>query len=156
MKAKHHRYLFRVIMLLLTAALIAFAFIHSSMPADISEGESEGVLMFLQNIFKAIGISAELTDHIVRKAAHFIEYTAIGIMLMNTAYSFNRSRPHVYYPHMFFAGLFVAVVDEAIQLNVAGRSGQITDVLLDFSGIIAGTLVMLIILTIHKKIHKIK
>ena len=30
------------------------------------------------------------------------------------------------------------MTDEAIQLNVEGRSGQITDVLLDFSGFLTG------------------
>lgn len=150
-----HRYTFRIIMMLITAGLIAFAFIHSSMPADVSAEESEDVLSFLLNIFNSLGINAELTDHIIRKAAHFTEYTAIGLMMMNTAYAFNKRRPYKYYPHILFAGLFTAVIDEAIQLNVVGRSGQITDVLLDFTGILAGSVVMLIILTIHKKIHHI-
>ena len=53
--------------MILTAAAIAFAFIHSAMPADVSSEESAGVLDFLYNFLRAVGISAELTDHIVRK-----------------------------------------------------------------------------------------
>lgn len=154
MKRERKNYLFRLIMILLTAGLIAFAFIHSSMNADESGAESAVTMGFLQNILDALDIRIELTDHIVRKLAHFTEYTAIGIMLMNTAYAFNKSRPYIYYPHILFAGLFTAVIDEAIQLNVPGRAGMITDVLLDFSGVVTGTVVMLIILTIYKAVRR--
>lgn len=154
MKRERKNYLFRLIMILLTAGLIAFAFIHSSMNADESGAESAVTMGFLQNILDALGIKIELTDHIVRKLAHFIEYSAIGIMLMNTAYAFNKSRPYIYYPHILFAGLFTAVIDEAIQLNVPGRAGMITDTILDFSGVVTGTVVMLIILTIYKAVRR--
>lgn len=147
---------FRVIVFILTAGMIAFAFIHSSMPADLSSEESEGVMVILQNILDFFGFSTELTDHIVRKAAHFAEYTAIGMLLVCCAYSFSRTKPYRYYSQIFFAGLATAVIDETIQLNVAGRSGQITDVLLDFSGVITGAVFMLLFYMIYRKIRKIK
>lgn len=147
---------FRVIIFILTAGMIAFAFIHSSMPADLSSEESESVMGVLQYILNFLGFSAELTDHIVRKAAHFAEYTAIGMLLVSCAYSFSRTKPYRYYSQILFAGLATAVIDETIQLNVAGRSGQITDVLLDFSGVITGAVFMLLIYMIYRKIRKIK
>lgn len=156
MAKSNHRYVFKIVMTTITAGLIAFAFIHSSMPADVSAEESENVLQFLTDFFKLFGIQTELTDYIVRKSAHFTEFSAIGLMLMNTAYAFNKSRPYRFYPHILFVGLLTAVIDETIQLNVVGRSGQVTDVLLDFSGIVFGSLLMLIIITIHKKIHHIR
>lgn len=147
---------FRVIVFILTAGMIAFAFIHSSMPADLSSEESEGVMVILQNILDFFGFSTELTDHIVRKAAHFAEYTAIGMLLVSCAYSFSRTKPYRYYSQILLAGLATAVIDETIQLNVAGRSGQITDVLLDFSGVITGAVFMLLFYMIYRKIKKIK
>lgn len=147
---------FRVIIFILTAGMIAFAFIHSSMPADLSSEESESVMGVLQYILDFLGFSAELTDHIVRKAAHFAEYTAIGMLLVSCAYSFSRTKPYRYYSQILFAGLATAVIDETIQLNVAGRSGQITDVLLDFSGVITGAVFMVLIYMIYRKIRKIK
>lgn len=147
---------FRVIVFILTVGMIAFAFIHSSMPADLSSEESEGVMVILQNILDFFGFSTELTDHIVRKAAHFAEYTAIGMLLVSCAYSFSRTKPYRYYSQILFAGLATAVIDETIQLNVAGRSGQITDVLLDFSGVITGAVFMLLFYMIYRKIKKIK
>ena len=147
---------FRVIVFILTAGMIAFAFIHSSMPADLSGEESKGVMVILQNILDFFGFSTELTDHIVLKAAHFAEYTAIGMLLVSCAYSFSRTKPYRYYSQILFAGLATAVIDETIQLNVAGRSGQITDVLLDFSGVITGAVFMLLFYMIYRKIKKIK
>lgn len=154
MKIEKGNYLCRIIMILITAGLIAFAFIHSSMTADESGAESAATMGFLQSIINFLGIKFELTDHIVRKIAHFTEYTAIGIMLMNTAYSFNKSRPYLFCPHILFAGLFTAVIDETIQLNVPGRAGLITDVLLDFLGILTGIIVMFVILIIYKAIRQ--
>lgn len=146
---------FRVIIFILTAAMIAFAFIHSAMPAEASAEESENVMGFLQSFFRLFGFNAELTDHIVRKSAHFAEYSVIGMLLTSCAYSFCRTRPHKYYAQILFAGLATAVCDEAIQLNTPGRSGQISDVLLDFSGVIIGAVLMLIIYFLYRKIRKI-
>ena len=147
---------FRIIVFMLTAGMVTFAFVHSSMPADLSGEESESVMDFLQYIFNFFGFNAELTDHIVRKAAHFTEYTAIGMLLVCCAYSFSRTKPYRYYSQILFAGLATAVCDETIQLNVPGRSGQITDVLLDFSGVITGAVIMLIFYSVYRKIRKIK
>lgn len=147
---------FRIIVFMLTAGMVTFAFVHSSMPADLSGEESESVMDFLQYIFNFFGFNAELTDHIVRKAAHFTEYTAIGMLLVSCAYSFSRTKPYRYYSQILFAGLATAVCDETIQLNVPGRSGQITDVLLDFSGVITGAVIMLIFYSVYRKIRKIK
>ncbi|MED9968716.1 MAG: VanZ family protein [Ruminococcus sp.] len=147
---------FTVIVFTLTIAVIAFAFIHSSMPAEASKEESEGVLDFLVNFLKGIGISAELTDHIVRKAAHFAEYTAMGILFTSCAYCFDRKKPYRYTPQIMLAGLSTAVIDETIQLNVEGRAGMITDVLLDFSGIVTGFAAALAFYIIYYKIKSRK
>lgn len=147
-------FIFRIVMILITSSLIAFAFIHSSMPSDVSGAESKATMGLFQNILNCLGINIELTDHIVRKLAHFTEYSAIGIMLMNTAYSFDKAKPYKFFPHILFAGLFTSVIDETIQLNVPGRAGMITNVLLDFSGVIIGIIMMFAILTIYKAIHK--
>lgn len=144
--------LFRITVFTITAFFIAFAFIHSSMPADLSGNESEIVKEFLQYILNLFGFGFQLTDYIVRKTAHFTEYTAIGFMLMTCAYSLNRTNPCKYYIYVLFTGLAAAVCDETIQLNVVGRSGQLTDVLLDFSGIVTGSLILLAVFKIFRKI----
>ena len=146
---------FRIIVFVLTFSVIAFAFIHSSMPSEVSGDESESVMNVLQSILNFFGFKGELTDHLVRKLAHFTEYTAMGMLFVSCAYSFDRIRPYKYYSQILLSGLATAVCDETIQLNVPGRAGMVTDVLLDFSGVITGALFMLIVFRIYRRIRKI-
>lgn len=145
----------KLIFVSITLCIISFAFIHSLMPADISSDESEGVMLFLQNILNFLGINVELNDYIVRKLAHFTEYTAIGVSLSLCAFSFNKKKPYKYTLSILFVALFTAVIDETIQLSTEGRSGQVTDVLLDFSGSVTGIAFTLVIIKIIQYI-KIK
>lgn len=145
----------KLIFIFITLCIISFAFIHSLMSADISSDESEGVMLFLQGIFNFLGINVELNDYVVRKLAHFTEYTAIGISLSLCAFSFNKKKPYKYILNILFVALFTAVIDETIQLGTEGRSGQITDVLLDFSGSITGIFFTMFVIKIIQYI-KIK
>lgn len=52
-----------------------------------------------------------------------------------------------------FSGLLVALTDETIQLFVPGRSGQVTDVWLDFLGILAGSVMYLILSAAAAYLH---
>ena len=47
--------------------------------------------------------------------------------------------------------LLVAAVDETIQLFVSGRSGQVSDVVLDFVGALCGIALLLIIMKVFGK-----
>ena len=144
---------FRVIVFALTAGMIAFAFIHSAMPASESSKESNSVLAFLSALLSGLGIHRELTGLFVRKLAHFSEFTVIGGLLTSCAYSFDRFKPYRYIFAVLFTGLFTAVIDEFIQLFSDGRSGEIVDVLLDFSGVVTGTLIMLLFYKIYINIR---
>lgn len=126
------------------------------MPASVSAEESAGVLEIIYNFLRTIGISAEITDHIVRKLAHFSEYTAIGMLLTSCAYSFDRFKPYRYLAYVFFAGLGTAFVDETIQLFSEGRAGMITDMWIDFSGVVLGTAIMLLFYFVYQRIRRKK
>ncbi|NSA02540.1 VanZ family protein [Clostridium beijerinckii] len=59
-------------------------FIMSNQPAQISDSQSEGVI----NILSAIGINmngifGQLTNFIVRKCAHFLEYMVLSLLAFN-------------------------------------------------------------------------
>ena len=142
---------FRIIMFVLTALVIAFAFIHSSMPSVQSAQESESVLDFVTVILKLFGIEPNLSDHIIRKLAHFTEYTVLGAMLC----SCDRIKPIKFVPYTVSIGLFTCFIDETIQLGVEGRSGQVSDMWIDFFGVLLGTAVMLVAFWIYRKIRKI-
>lgn len=141
----------KVLLIILTAVAVLSAFIHSSMPGNVSEDESGSVLLLLQRIIDFLGINVEITEYAVRKTAHFCEYTVIGAMMMSCAFSFNNLKPYKYSINLMFCGLLTAVCDETIQLGVDGRAGMVTDVLLDFSGVIFGMLIMLAVFLIYGK-----
>lgn len=134
-KSLKHQFIITLIFAILNILLIAFIFIHSLTPADISQEESGAVTDWLSYIFP-FGLS----ENLVRKLAHFIEFSALGIITSLTVYSYcQKVIGGVYFK--LFVCLATAVCDEAIQLNVRGRSGQVTDILLDFSGCLFGLLI---------------
>ena len=53
-------------------------------------------------------------------------------------------------------GLMIAAITEIIQLNVPGRSGEFTDVLIDFSGYLVGALIVGLILFLILRRQKCK
>ena len=65
---------------------ILFIYSNSMRPAVQSSAESGRVLRLLQKLAADTGIAVPwLTEHIVRKCAHFIEYTGLGILLRQSA-----------------------------------------------------------------------
>ena len=136
---------------LFTAALISciwFIFSNSLQIAEVSEGSSGRVLGLMQGVLRRLGLPGaadRLTMHIVRKLAHFSEYMLEGFLLMLCLRVYTRHFfKHVSWP--ILGGLLTALTDETIQLFVPGRSGQVTDVWIDFSGVLTGLVVGLILL----------
>ncbi len=111
-------------------------------PADTSSEKSGAVLLMLNNLL--FGGKAILTEHIVRKLAHFAEYTIAGMLGM--LFFRNLGFPVL----SLFSGLLVALTDE---IFVPGRSGQVTDVWLDFAGVLAGSAVYLILSVAAAYLH---
>lgn len=81
---------------------------------------------------------AERIDYPVRKCAHAMEYTILGILIVGAVCDDEKNswkRIMV----CFALGALYACSDEFHQLFVPGRSGQISDVLLDSCGVLLGT-----------------
>ena len=123
-----------------------FIFSNSLQNAVESSGRSMAVLDIIDKI---IG-SGVITEHMVRKAAHFGEFALLGVIGIGTwrMYGFG-----VIYAA--FTGLLTAVTDETLQLFSAGRSSQLSDVWIDFSGCLVGILLMLILIKAVKKHYDI-
>lgn len=136
-----------VILIIVTIIYMFFIWIHSAMPADVSAQESLTVLDCFDVIFKSLGFSIELTDHIVRKTAHFCEFALLGLLVLWTANKIN-NKIAVNLLSCGFICLATAIVDETIQLFSPGRAGMIVDVVLDFSGICFGFLFFVIVYNI--------
>ena len=113
----------RILFTVLTVLWMLVIWGHSMMPASLSKQESGGLLALL------IGYFPWLTDHIIRKAAHFTEYAILGVLLFGAVKGSKRSSA---FPPL--VGILTAMADETIQIYSEGRSGQVTDVWLDFAG----------------------
>lgn len=149
-KSLKHQFKITLFFAILNLLLIAFIFMHSLTPANISQEESGTVTDWLSYVFPF-----ELSENLVRKLAHFIEFSALGIITTLTVYSYcQKVIGGVYFK--LFVCLATAVCDEAIQLNIDGRSGQVSDIFLDFSGCLFGLILTSIIIGIVLYLKKRK
>lgn len=132
---------------ILTVLCMAAIFYFSSQPAVQSSGQSSAVTLLLQRLLHTEAI----TNHMVRKTAHFIEFAGLGFLTTYSAYvSFNKM-----YLGVVIASLYAAT-DEIHQIFVDGRSCQLTDWMLDTVGIITGALIFSAIFCIIQRINKHK
>lgn len=83
----------------------------------------------------------EILSTIVRKGAHFTEYAVLCVLLLYWLSSFSISYRRRCAIAVAISALYAAT-DEFHQLFVPGRSGQITDVMIDTSGALVGMLVV--------------
>ena len=89
-------------------------------------------------------------DFLVRKSAHFLEYTMLGLILMLTARTFLTSHQKT---AALLTGAVYAALDEFHQYFVPGRACQVRDVLIDYSGIVTGILTALLLMRIIRAIR---
>ena len=131
----------RVIFTFALISCITFIFTNSMQVAAVSEER-------MQQILRVLGLNGaahHLTMHIVRKLAHFCEYMLEGFLLMLCLRVYTRHLlRHVSWP--ILGGVLTALTDETVQLFVPGRRGQVTDIWIDFSGVMTGLMVGLILL----------
>lgn len=140
----------KMLYLFLSLAVVVFIFGNSMMDAVDSNSESRFLTAFVQYVLNLLGFHVPIAElhHAIRKIAHFTEFAMESFFVAKTLEAF-RVRRQTWLAYALLMGLLTAVIDENIQLYSIGRSGQVTDVLLDFSGTIAGIVVAM--LTSHKR-----
>lgn len=125
---------------ILPIIFILIIFWFSSKPADVSDSQSFFLVYYLDDFLRLFNIECDLhfLNHIVRKCAHFSEYTLLGILVTHA----NHKAPiHAKFPLVF---LLIPILDELTQYFTPGRSCQISDMLLDSSGIIFGIILYIL------------
>lgn len=128
---------------------VLFIWGNSMLPAHISAAISGFVRDVLSKLLGSIGGGGAddiMGEGILRKIAHFIEFTCLGCLL---GWLFSMLRKHWLVP--FLCGALVACVDELIQCFVPGRGPRITDVLLDSVGVACGIALLLAGYTIYQR-----
>lgn len=136
----------KIIYLLLSILIIGFIFGNSMMDAANSNSESRFLTFLVQNILNWLDFHVPIAElhHVIRKCAHFTEFALESFFVAKTLSVF-RVRQQTLFPYVLLIGLLTAVIDENIQLYSIGRSGQVSDILLDFSGTITGIILALLI-----------
>lgn len=124
-------------------------FYFSSRTADESAMQSSILLKWMIEHFG----DGVLTDFVVRKMAHFLEFTGLCV-LFNSALVFTKGKRQV--PLAILCTSLYAITDEVHQIFVDGRSCEVRDWAIDTCGAIAGAIGFLVIYIIIDKILKKK
>ena len=149
----------RIFSILGVVFLSCFIFYMSSKTAnasnEISTSFLDGVLELLFKNYKSLPDEEKIIiiqnyHFFIRKLAHFSEFALLGIFSYFFLSTFDRIKN-------FLAGVIAwcyvtlfAVSDEIHQLFVEGRSGKVTDVIIDsFGGAVGILFIILIVYKIH-------
>lgn len=131
----------------LSVICMAVIFYFSSRTADESSAQSSNVVGWLTSLFG----DNIFTTFIVRKGAHFLEYTGL-CLLLNWAWIFTRGKASPFLS-VGLSSLY-AVTDELHQLFVEGRSCELRDWAIDTVGAILGAVAFYVTLLIVRLILK--
>lgn len=131
---------------LLLVLWMIFIFYMSSCNGNVSSGQSGTIAYVLHNIL-GINYSDKLI-FIIRKCAHVSEFFILGILVINLVSKYNVK--HIYLISFIICVLYSSS-DEFHQLFVPGRSGQVTDVLIDLIGVVLGLLFVFLIRCFRKE-----
>lgn len=136
--------LFRVVFTAALIACIMFIFRNSLENGAQSSARSQAVMQLVNSALAKVHLGP-VSEHLIRKLAHFSEFALEGFLLMLCMRVYSR-RPlrHITVPML--AGVLTALTDETIQLFSEGRSSQVTDVWLDSAGVLAGILAALLLM----------
>ncbi len=128
-------------------------FMLSHQPSEESAQLSSQVVEVIEEIVSHIefDISRFEIHKLVRKSAHFLSFFILGILLFIPLYVEDRRLIQAGLKALGI-GCWYAVLDETHQLFVVGRSFQVTDILIDSSGILIA--VLLSILVCYTKVSR--
>lgn len=161
---KRNIIILRIILIILLIITFFYIFNFSSQDSKESGNLSRTITV---NVTKNIKKIQELDNHkknevldviekVIRKLAHFSEYTFLGILLMSLMSTYNLKQKNKFLISIGI-GFLYACSDEFHQLFVPGRTAKFTDVLIDTSGVCMGCLILFLIILIFKKVkYKIK
>lgn len=121
----------------LTACCLAFIWGNSLMPGSVSGAISDFFKRILQFLFEQGESESSGLGFLVRKMAHFTEFTMLGLCLCWLFGMLGKGR---LLP--FLCGAAAACVDETIQLFVPDRGPSVRDVCIDSSGVLLGVILL--------------
>ena len=166
MKVSKKYLIWTIIICVLAIAINAYIIMHSCLDAAKSTEASQGVVEVSEEVVNTVSpgtVTSENYDSFatfIRKLfGHFGLFVISGLLSSLAVYfAFNPQKWSKYYWLIIISlgfGLSMGILTELIQLNVPGRSGQFTDVLIDFGGYLLGfSIIVLILFLIIRKQNK--
>lgn len=131
-----------IISWLCVAVCMAAIFLFSAQNAEESQ-ELSNRFAFLLRFPEMVAV--------IRKLAHYLEFTALGASLSFALFfTFNKRKPL----HTFAAGFLYAASDEFHQLFVDGRAGRVFDVFIDSLGVFSGILFFYAVMFLFTKLRR--
>ena len=116
--------------------LLVFIWGNSLMPGEISQAISNWVQKLLMHTTPDANGNPQ-GNGILRKIAHFTEFTALGMTL---AWLFGMLRKKKVWP--LLCGVAAACIDETIQVFVPERAPGLRDVFIDSCGVLTGIVLL--------------
>ena len=144
----------RILTGILTIGIMGLIFSFSMQNGEESSGLSDVIVEWIQNvIIQPFQIQNESVNQfleenlgfIVRKLAHFSIYTALGMSATGFFLTFESISQRNRFLFAGILGCVYAMTDEIHQLFSPGRSGQVTDVLLDSLGVVFGIAIIYLV-----------
>ena len=145
----------RWILYILLGLIVFFIWDNSMQNGGSSDGFSLIFAETFAHIVNKLGFHGNIwtLNRIVRKLAHLTEFTILGGVLYMILRRYITCGTVI---KTIGLGMFIASLDEFIQLFSPGRSSQISDVLIDTVGVIIGILIVKLAYYIKYKISTFK
>lgn len=166
MKVSKKYLIWTIVFSVIALAINVFIIVHSCLDASVSAEASSGVTEVVEEIINDIkpGTINETNYNdfasFIRKAfGHFGLFLISGfftsLALFLIINPFNNKKYYLIILIALSSGLLLALLTETIQLYVPGRSGELTDALIDFGGYLLGfSVIFLILFFIIRHINK--
>lgn len=144
-----------ICVLLWMSIIFSFSNQQGESSGSISKKVSEVIvnIIDIQNKYTDIEKEALIKqiEPLIRKLAHYTFYTVGGILIANCVYQFCK-KENILIGTSTAIGVVYAISDELHQLMIAGRNGNIKDVLIDSLGIVTGIMFFLLVMGMYQKI----
>lgn len=139
--------IYRVLSITVWLSVLALIFYMSHQNGAQSSKSSGSLTLILEIIFRA-----NLKEGFIRTAAHFSEFTVLGLTTVNCALALKGYL--IPFRAVIFCALY-AITDEIHQIFIPGRACQFSDFTVDMAGVVTGvfifTLVYLVITESKKR-----
>ena len=133
----------------LIVGLLCFIWGNSLLPVQDSGNLSGFVGMLLQKLLPFLDLQSDMGMYLLRKAAHFSEFAALG-MSFTWLYGMLSQKRVWSLVLPLFSGACAAAIDETIQISSPDRGPSIKDVGIDTAGVITGIAVLTLLHTLCK------